>query len=325
MIDVDVNIDPMEVDKLLVSELNQLSMLHRERANEEIHGIVDSSITDTTNNHNNDVTKKQEEEEQALLNLQKELDTIYDVDTHSRSTTTLLYPAYYYARSHGSGLITDRGFCLSFLAQEGYSHPQRAALRLLRYLEHIQRIYQTNQVLFRPIRLSDLEQKGEEEEDTTNNNNNSVISVIGPLSPSISVAEYSAAESTKTSTTTTKQQLATTTTKATIVVQKQEHNTENKDDDMDKEEEVEVEVSTSISMSTTTTSTSASNLLFTAKRLLYEEGFLQVLPVRDSVGRRIFVHLREPSAPYSIPARVRNTLSLFIYNCISEGKTFNSF
>jgi hypothetical protein len=242
-----IDIDPIVVDQMVANELNSLSMIHRERTSEEIHGVgsgrcptdtddddldgsFNSSSTPTSTSDDNEYIRKREENH-ALMKLQEELDKIY------LSNNSTAYPAYYYARSHDSALLKDRGYRLSFLSTEGYSNPKKAAIRVVRHLDSIKDVYNTNNVLFRPIRLSDLD-------NTT---------AVDPAADDDDEEHDDTKNKKKTN-------------------KKKKHKNNN-------------------------------SKLYTAKRLLNEELFIQIMPVRDTSGRRIVVHISEPSQVHPITSK----------------------
>jgi len=197
-----MEVDPVEVDRLLVKELNQLSFNDRERVMEEVHGV--SAINSITDN------------EEALICMQNELDKHYYSEVgvsathgnsiepqtlttksfspttdeqiadntessnirnasfshHNRnslsnssrsfSSSSVLYGAYREARSKNSLLLSDTLFQRAFLVTEDFD-PKRAALRLMKYLEFIRELYETSDVLFRPIFIEDLHMKAKEQ------------------------------------------------------------------------------------------------------------------------------------------------------------------
>lgn len=146
-----VNVDPNVVDRLLSDELNQLSLLHRERVLEEIHGI----------NTNCDQRTRGQPEDDVLKEYQAELDRIYfsELAKSEKNNSEFKYPAYKIAREEGSELIQDRDFMMTFFGQgEGNDCPKKGAVRMLNYLELVREIYDVDDVLFRPICLADFDQ-----------------------------------------------------------------------------------------------------------------------------------------------------------------------
>jgi len=202
-------VDPDEVDRLLVGELNQLSVTDRERVSEEVHGVS------STNIYTDDVLKE------CLSSMQKELDKHYydlehpdqdfgnsvhstnesvtnaieqnphrsnegvvtssfgckrniDANTlllndHSSSASasslsspSSLCSAYREARSKNSTMISDVNFRRGFLFAEDFD-PKKAALRLMRYLDLIHGLFETSDVLFRPIFIEDLDIEAREQ------------------------------------------------------------------------------------------------------------------------------------------------------------------
>jgi len=71
------------------------------------------------------------------------------------SPIKMLKSAYREARSKNSGLLSDATFLSSFLEAENYN-AQDAAKRLIKYLAYIRELYETSEVLFRPIFIKDL-------------------------------------------------------------------------------------------------------------------------------------------------------------------------
>lgn len=163
-------VDPEEIDRLLVEELNQLSFIDRERVLEEVHGVTPT-----------DPISRGDGLEEALRLMQDELDRHYysfcayhDTDgshndanaSHSddnkaplncssSSSTACLYGAYRDARSQNSEMLMDIEIRRGFLVAEN-GNPKRAALRMMKYLECMQELYETSDVLFRPIFIDDL-------------------------------------------------------------------------------------------------------------------------------------------------------------------------
>mmetsp|Transcript_13277 Transcript_13277/g.26657 ORF Transcript_13277/g.26657 Transcript_13277/m.26657 type:complete len:622 (+) Transcript_13277:75-1940(+) len=154
-------LDPNQVENLLVKELTQMSFDKRERVLEEIHGVPGSRAI--------------KDEEILLEQMQVELDdlerntptevTVTPAETMLRSktsatatktTTTLDISAYQNAKMHESELIHDRHFRWTFLNREA-NDPRKAAIRMIRYLNFISRIYNSEEVLMRPIYLEDLD------------------------------------------------------------------------------------------------------------------------------------------------------------------------
>jgi hypothetical protein len=170
--DHEPGLDPLVVNKLLSNELNQLSLDRREQVLEEIHGVKpggDVSLQ-PDGGANNSFTR-QEEEEIALSQFQEELDRYYFSETtysladnnNSSTSRNYKYPAYRYARENGSELINDRDFQLTFFGRgEGGSCAKQGARRMLNYLEFVRQIYDVDDVLFRPICLSDLNEESKE-------------------------------------------------------------------------------------------------------------------------------------------------------------------
>ena len=188
-------VDPVEVDRLLADELNQLSFNDRERVMEEVHGVVFVTVLSNSGGHRLD---------DALVWLQEELNKHYyhnhpdcsanvtnktttannnhksmpfniqhdgncSSNRTSRTSTSTIPPlnhndvqsspfmhtAYREARSKNSELLLDIKFQRSFLIAEGFD-PKKAALRLMNYLDFIRDLYGTSEVLFRPIFMDDL-------------------------------------------------------------------------------------------------------------------------------------------------------------------------
>ncbi len=165
--------DPQAVNKLLSHELNQLSQRDREQISEEIHGVKPGVVVPQQSSTSTSMQLSREEQEQIIFReFQDELDRYYFSESppleetdlfgnnHRHSTSVeYKYPAYRYARENGSELIHDRDFQLSFFGQgEAGSCPKKAANRMMNYLEFVRKVYHTDDVLFRPITLSDLDQ-----------------------------------------------------------------------------------------------------------------------------------------------------------------------
>jgi len=205
-------VDPIKVDRLLVEELNLLSVNDRERVLEEVHGI---SAFDTGTGGN--------VLEEGLIRMQSDLCGHYynvgadpedyvrpsppsNSSSHSKSRSSPLiyaqntnntkcvvtqifnisrrrgpglsrhgydptslsssspsfYGAYREARSKNSTLLSDIKFQRGFLVAENFN-PKRAALRMMKYLDMIQKLFETSDVLFRPIFLNDLHTEAKEQ------------------------------------------------------------------------------------------------------------------------------------------------------------------
>ena len=168
-------VDPDELDKLLVEELNELSIGDRERVLDEIHGI---SAADTFESG----------DKEALDRMQEELDRIYNdacentgtadgvatrsgasskrrrsLDRTAASTTSSdPLDAYIEARTGNSLMILDAQFLYGFLVVENLD-PKRAALRMTKYLKFIRELYGKSDVLYRPIFIDDMHPDAHEE------------------------------------------------------------------------------------------------------------------------------------------------------------------
>ena len=268
---------PVKADALLAHALNGLSMLDRERVWEEIHGIncgpskknhhnaypddLESSSGDTSVSSFQSIEGQcKHEEDEALCKLQEEVDTlmaaasptIVESPAPGGAPAQSLHPAYRYALAHGSPLLTDRQFQLSFLRNEGYNQPRKAAVRFLKHLDTLQEVFDTTAVLFRPLQLADLES------DTIDNHH--------PTTPANTTTKNTATNK-RTSTGMTKQRT----------------------DGTGMEEETR----------------STTPMLMPVPSML-DDGFLQVLPVRDTSGRRILCRFREPPISTSMKAWVRS-------------------
>jgi len=194
--------DPANIDKMFAHELNQLSLHDRERVMDEVHGVTASLTSD------DDV-----KEDDALVAMQKELDyhyfaenydcgdakrkptlvpyslqqnndsnTIQKIDHYytctkpppssassppvststSTNTNTSTTSAYKEARLKNSNLVKDINFRRAFLIAED-NDPKRAALRLMKYMDLLRNVFDTSDVQFRPILLSDLHPKAREQ------------------------------------------------------------------------------------------------------------------------------------------------------------------
>jgi len=143
------------VSKMMADELNQLSIDRREQLLEEIHGVKNGG--NLLNFCNSARDQQSQQEDAALEQFQRELDKFYL--SESTGSCSIKYPAYRYARERGSELVRDRDFLLTFLGRGvGRNCPKKGAIRMLDYLEWIREIYGTDDVLFRPICLSDLDE-----------------------------------------------------------------------------------------------------------------------------------------------------------------------
>ena len=130
---------------MMTDELNQLSMDHREQLLEEIHGVKNGGVL--LNFCKSARNQQSQQEDAALEQFQRELDKYYLLESTGSFSST--YPAYRYAREHGSELVRDRDFLLTFLGRgEGESCSKMGAIRMLNYLEWIREIYGTDDVCF---------------------------------------------------------------------------------------------------------------------------------------------------------------------------------
>jgi hypothetical protein len=132
-------INPGDVDKLLAKELNSLSLEDREFALEELHGVINKKQNIVT-----EIESHPDRVEQALQQLQNEIDSIENKPIYDYAIHTL-----------NSQYVIDKQFRKKFLRVEKYD-TKKAAIRLLKWFEHVYEIYQTDDVLMRPIRISDL-------------------------------------------------------------------------------------------------------------------------------------------------------------------------
>jgi len=124
---------PSHVDALLAQELNQLSLLDRERAVEEIHGIHSLSDAEAVVQH----------EREALVQMQLEIGKIP------------FKPVYDEALRMRSQYIHDPNFLLKFLRAEDLD-ARKAAIRMMKFLTHSARDLYGPRILMRPIRYMDL-------------------------------------------------------------------------------------------------------------------------------------------------------------------------
>jgi len=180
-------VDPIAVNKLIVNELNQLSLDRREHVLEEIHGVKNGGGA-LQYGSANDQRRQEEEIDNAMRKFQEALDQYYFSEKAAITKTATIttptpaegdhndnydeysnykFPAYRYAREQGSELIHDRGFRLIFFGWQeeggtGLSCPKQAATRMLNYLEFVREIYDTSDVLHRPICLSDFSESAKE-------------------------------------------------------------------------------------------------------------------------------------------------------------------
>jgi hypothetical protein len=127
---------PSNMDKVLVHELNELSLHDREAFYEEIHGAHAKTVAE----------KEQPDKIAAALNkMQNELENIPDRDKR----------AYTMAIQQEDGrYVRHTKFLLKFLRAENYDS-QKAAGRMLRYLHYLQESF-GHHVLSRPVYQSDL-------------------------------------------------------------------------------------------------------------------------------------------------------------------------
>ena len=326
---------PLNADKLLAQELNSLSMVDRERVYDEIHGIQPpnrprptpsqqpggESVLSTSQNSSNtgwesscsgttsvsslssvvEEQRQHDAEEEALLcQFQDAVETLLRAASTAASSSqpaVASYPAYRYANFHGSHLLRDRQFQLSFLKTES-QHPRKAALRFLKHLEAIHHVFETPAVLFRPIQLLDLEPattKNTTEEELPLVTNTQDPGEEGAAEAGTASTVLPAAAITKKTTSTKKNKRKNkkrTSTTGTTKPGRTGRRIEEND----------------------TSRTLSSKGVYTGKRLLVEHGFLQLLPVRDTSGRRILCHFREPPTVASnVKARVRDTLRDRLY------------
>mmetsp|Transcript_5086 Transcript_5086/g.14753 ORF Transcript_5086/g.14753 Transcript_5086/m.14753 type:complete len:596 (+) Transcript_5086:130-1917(+) len=148
-------VDPHAVNRMLSQELNELSLDRREQVMEEIHGVKSGRGIPLPSAHGAHNERRQQEDI-LLQQFQEELDKYYISESCSESNSE--FPAYQFARDHGSELIRDRNFQLAFFGRgEGGNCAKRGAIRMLNYLEFVLEVYDTEDVLFRPICLSDLD------------------------------------------------------------------------------------------------------------------------------------------------------------------------
>jgi hypothetical protein len=119
--------DPVETEKLLVQELNQLSVQEREQVLEEIHG-VQCPVEEEVNFVNSRLQILQEE----ILKIRKRY-------------------AYEKAVFVAPQKVKARGFCLMFLRSERFD-PRKAAKRMVQYFESKLRLFGFDN-LVKPITL----------------------------------------------------------------------------------------------------------------------------------------------------------------------------
>jgi hypothetical protein len=124
-----------EIDALLANELNQLSMKEREGVFHDIHGVAD--IVEETP----DLLEK------SLTSMQQEIDKI----SQKKKIAYLL------AKEQNPHYVSNPKFLLQFLRSESF-HPQKAALRLLKFLQEKSTLFGPEKV-GRDILLSDLDAK----------------------------------------------------------------------------------------------------------------------------------------------------------------------
>lgn len=169
-------VDPGEIDRMLVDELNELTFNEREQVLEEVHGV---SSADNRKGHLF--------VENALKRMQEELDRHFykacsphncNEETMSKNSGNnrhvyfnpfsfvarqeIICTAYREARLKNSSLITDPLFMRGHLLAENFD-PKAAATRMIIYLERMKELYETSAVLFRPIFIDDMHIKAREQ------------------------------------------------------------------------------------------------------------------------------------------------------------------
>ncbi len=168
-------VNPDEIDRLLVDELNQLSVNDRDRVMEEVHGVFDF------NTGTGDRALQE-----ALDEMQNELDRHYysngahacaqgSITIGSDKELRLGFPssgssrlnvcdasAYCEARSSNSSFVSDVKLLRGLLVAENFN-PKQAAHRLILYLQRMKELYGTSDVLFRPIFIDDLHVRAREQ------------------------------------------------------------------------------------------------------------------------------------------------------------------
>jgi hypothetical protein len=126
-----MDVNPDEVDAILVQELNQMTLKERELVYEEVHG-VDAIIDES-----------QEFVYERLEALDRELHQIPSK------------PAYEKAKKISKEYVTDRNFRLMFL-RANYFDFEKAAVCLVKFME-VKLKYFGPEALARPLYLSDLD------------------------------------------------------------------------------------------------------------------------------------------------------------------------
>jgi hypothetical protein len=127
---------PSNMDKVLIQELNELSLLDRETFYEEIHGA-----------HAETVARKEQPDKiaDALNKMLCELESYPDRDKRAYAMAIQKQDGRY---------VRHTKFLLKFLRAENYE-PQKAALRMLNYLQYLYDAFGLD-VLFRPVYQRDL-------------------------------------------------------------------------------------------------------------------------------------------------------------------------
>jgi len=149
-------IDPCEVDQILSRELQNLDVQDRESINEEVHGVRCLAPTETIEMLN-----------ASLMKLSQELDLISDKPAYERSqqlglanTRNNNNNAGAGAALHGGGgtYVNTVNFRLKFLRCELFD-AKKAAARLVTFLDLIWYLFGKEELLLRPLRITDLDKK----------------------------------------------------------------------------------------------------------------------------------------------------------------------
>jgi hypothetical protein len=134
-------VNPRQVEALLVQELNQLSARERERIMEEVHGVHVGFIS----HHGKLKHRSQEEETEirlALAHMQVELKSIPDK------------LAYDEAIAMKSPMLNDIAFQTKFVYAENFD-PSKAAKRMVKYLELAKELFGVR-ALHQAVKWKDL-------------------------------------------------------------------------------------------------------------------------------------------------------------------------
>lgn len=141
--DLSATIDPCEVDQILSRELQNLDVQDRESINEEVHGVRCLAPTETIEMLN-----------ASLMKLSQELDLISDKPAYERSQQLGLANVAF----GGGTYVNTVDFRLKFLRCELFD-AKKAAARLVTFLDLIWYLFGKEEVLLRPLKITDLDKK----------------------------------------------------------------------------------------------------------------------------------------------------------------------